>query len=147
MEPLLLCASVPSIFSETGNHENRSMVPEFPRKADLLPTFISTFWLVDQGGGASDFRICVCIFQARMEMGCHFLLQGIFLTQRSSPWLLCLQRVLPSIAPEPPGLDYIYHWATWIKIRLIYFWIPWRMEYLPGIPEEIWLPGGWVGCI
>ena len=36
------------------------------------------------------------------RVGCHFLLQGVFPTQRSNPCLLCLisRRIL-------------YHWATW----------------------------------
>ena len=33
-------------------------------------------------------------------VGCHFLLQGIFLTQGSNPWLLL-------------GRQILYHWATW----------------------------------
>ena len=36
--------------------------------------------------------LCPQNFQARtVEAGCHFLLQGIFLTQGSNPCLLCLQ--------------------------------------------------------
>ena len=42
------------------------------------------------------------IFQARV--GCHFLLQGIFLTQGSNPCLLCLLHwQVDSLPSEPPG--------------------------------------------
>ena len=44
------------------------------------------------------------IFQARvLEWGCHFLLQGIFPTQRLNPGLLhCRQTLLQSELPEKP---------------------------------------------
>ena len=41
------------------------------------------------------------IFQARILVGCHFLLQGIFLTQGLNPHLLCLLI----------GKWILYHWS------------------------------------
>ena len=41
------------------------------------------------------------ISQARMLEGCHFLLQGVFRTQRSNPGLLPSQA--DSLPSEPPG--------------------------------------------
>ena len=114
---MLLRVSVPSIFSETGNHKNRSMVPlSFQGRWIFYLTFISTLWLVDQGEGLQILAF-VCAF-SRQEYWSGLPLQGIVPTQGSNPWLLCLQRVLPSIGPEPPGLGYIYHRATWIRVRL-----------------------------
>ena len=44
------------------------------------------------------------ILQARILQCCHALLQGIFLTQRSNPRLLCLlHRQVGSLPLEPPG--------------------------------------------
>ena len=54
------------------------------------------------------------ILQGRILVGCHFLLQGIFPTQRSNPGLLHCRQTLPS---EPPGIriilnSYVQHSAT-----------------------------------
>ena len=58
------------------------------------------------------------IFQARiLEWGCHFLLQGIFLIQGSSPRLLCLLLwqansrafLVAQMVKNPPAM-----WETWV---------------------------------
>ena len=42
-------------------------------------------------------------------VGCHFLLQGIFLTQGSNPHLLCLLHwQVDSLPSKPPELSYLY---------------------------------------
>ena len=42
-------------------------------------------------------------------VGCHFLLQGIFLTQGSNPHLLCLLHwQVDSLPSKPPELYYLY---------------------------------------
>ena len=72
-------------------------------------------------------------------MGCHFLLQGIFLTQGSNPCLLL-------------GRQILYHWVTWEasccklhshkikqpKYSAIWWW-GWGVETVELIEMAIWL--------
>ena len=46
-------------------------------------------------------------------MGCHFLLQGIFLTQGSDPYILCLLH----------HRWILYHWAIWEAETVMYWTI------------------------
>ena len=55
------------------------------------------------------------IFQARIGMGCHFLLQGIFLTQESNPCLLSLLHWQVDSLPFPLGNPFLTHSSMFFK--------------------------------
>ena len=62
------------------------------------------------------------IFQARILRGCHFLLQGLFPTQRSNPGLLCLLHWQTDFLPlYPLGSPYIYIYVTYIFLIYIIY--------------------------
>ena len=64
------------------------------------------------------------------EVGCHFLLQGTFPTQRMNSGLLhCKQTLLPS---EPPGKWYSEELVVWLT------WCRWQMADSLGIPFSCW---------
>ena len=72
------------------------------------------------------FSVCGIYFSGKsIRMGCHFLLQGIFLTQGSNLYLLHLQA--DSLPPEPSGKPIntdIYGFILWV-------WEPNTYEILP----------------
>ena len=62
-------------------------------------------------------------------MGCHALLQGIFLTQGWNPWLLCLLHWQPGSLPlGPPGKSQVYSAIPLYPrdLSIWRFWYPWR---------------------
>ena len=62
-------------------------------------------------------------------MGCHFLLQGIFLTQGSNPHLLCLlHRQAGSLPLAPPGKPSVFHALAQLTVLS---------------SERLWLCGHW----
>ena len=71
------------------------------------PTWLfATPWTVAQSG-----LLCPWDFPGKNTgVGCHFLLQGIFPTQRSNPHLFCLLRWQENSLPlAPPGKPYPKH--------------------------------------
>ena len=70
-------------------------------------------------------------------MGCHFLLQGIFSTQRSNPFLLCLQHwQMASLPLAPPGMYshayFLERWYRWmLGLKLSQIKVP-RISLLGG---------------
>ena len=68
-------------------------------------------------------------------MGCHVLLQGIFLTQGSNPCLLCLLHwqtdSLPLVPPGKPGINI----RTLLYRKLVASLVAQRLKHLPGMGE------------
>ena len=68
----------------------------------LVSTYV---WLLQPHGRQPTRLLCPWYFPGRnTAVGCHFLLQGIFLTQGIEPASL----VSPCL-----GRWFLYHWATW----------------------------------
>ena len=75
-------------------------------------------------------------------MGCHVLLQGIFLTQGSNPCLLCLLHwqtdSLPLVPPGKPGINI----RTLLYRKLVASLVAQRLKHLPGMWEtQLWSLG------
>ena len=106
---MLLCVSVPSIFSETGNHQNRSMVPlSFQERLICYLTFISTLWLVDQGGGLQILAFVWAFSRQEYWSGLPFPTLGDRPDSGIKP--------VASVSPKSPAKHWA--WATWIRLRL-----------------------------
>ena len=72
-------------------------------------------------------------------MGCHFLLQGIFLTQGLNPHLLhLLHWQVDSLALEPPGKHQLLHYDNSIKLSSPIVWtslVAQLAKNLPAVQE------------
>ena len=80
----------------------------------LVPKLCPT--LCDPKNGSPPASLVRRIFQTRLlEWVCHFLFQGIFLTQRLNPGLLHCRQILYCWATQEDFRYLIISWFFWIK--------------------------------
>ena len=93
-------------------------------------------------------RLCPWDFPGKNTgVGCHFLSRGIFLTQESNLYLLCLLHCRQVIATESPrklvvGLQMIVMQSSLVPIfRLIFcfliYYFPLKLHHLSGISQSL----------
>ena len=91
------CASFISHLFHSGRSLPRAWSPQVCVCACVCVVFVLSFaqLFAPLWTGAHQVPLFMGFFRQEYRMGCHFLLQEIFLTQGSSPHLLCLLHYRP----------------------------------------------------
>ena len=97
--------------------------------------WLSHVWLLPHGLQRTRLRCPRTSPGKNTEVGCHFLLQAIFLTQGSNPCLLCLLHWQVSSLPLSP-LGSLSEWKSLSCVRP--FATPWTIQSLQFSRPEYW---------